>query len=448
MATAAQKAKIKKLQAQVDAQIKNLKPQVAAVQKKVDPLGYAVSQAQQTYDKAKAGTSGTAIKDALQGLSAAKTSLAQDRASKPELDALSIARGDTTQWNPKTQQYQLIKGPNQVTQKFNMDTKQWEFGTGGTGGGDTGGTGGDNGAAAAADAAAKEAAAARAADAAEKAATKKATRENATSSLIALFTRYGLGSLAGKISELVIQYGADMPDTIQLKLSETQEYKTRFKANDVRIKNGTSVLTPGEYLAYEDEARQVLRAYGLNQFDNDEYITGFIENDMSKVELNNRIVTAVQRVQNADPAIMDQLTNYYGIAKTDLVAYVLDPSKQFETIQRQVEASEIGSAASRQGLTAGRSVAEQLASQGVTQEQANKGYSDIANILPTANKLSDIYGGQMDTYGQAEAEQETFNGLASAQRKRQKLAATEVGTFSGSSGVNKSSLSSGSQGYI
>jgi hypothetical protein len=444
MATKAQIAKANKLQAEVNAKIKALAPQVTAVQKKVDPLGYAVTQAQQTYDKAKAGTSGTAINNALQGLSAAKTSLAQDRATKPELDALSIARGDTTQWNPKTQQYQIIKGPKEVTQNFNMNTKQWEFGTGGTGGtgGSTGGgTGGgvDN-------SLTKQLLAQQQAADTQAAMDKQRARQSAIEVLTARFKQYGLESLASTIQRLAVDGATEA--TITLGLMETDEYKQRFKANSVRVKNGTSVLSPADYLNLEDTYRQVLRAYGLTQFDTDAYVSQFIGNDMSATELSNRVVTAVQRVQNADPAILQQLTAYYGIGSKDLVAYVLDPSQQFQKIERQVAAGEIGVAAARQGLTAGVTVAEQLASQGITQAEAQKGYSTIADILPTANKLGEIYGGQMDKYGQAEAEQEVFNGLASAQRKRQKLSETEIGTFGSSSGVSKNSFSSSKQGSI
>jgi hypothetical protein len=282
--------------------------------------------------------------------------------------------------------------------------------------------------------------------AAEAARDRQQTRQSAIEVLTARFKQYGLESLAATIQRLAVDGATEA--TITLGLMETPEYKQRFKANDLRIKSGTTVLSPAEYLNLEDTYRQVLRSYGLTQFDTDAYVSQFIANDMSPTELSNRVVTAVQRVQNADPALLTQLTDYYGIGSKDLVAYVLDPSQQFQKIERQVAAGEIGLAASRQGLTAGVAVAEQLAAQGITQAEAQKGYSTIADILPTASKLSDIYGGQMDKYGQAEAEQEIFNGLASAQRKRQRLAATEVGTFSGSSGVNKSSLSSGKQGSI
>jgi hypothetical protein len=282
--------------------------------------------------------------------------------------------------------------------------------------------------------------------AAEKKAAAETTRKNAIDVLTERFQRYGLGSLVNKIKELAIDGATEA--TITLGLQETEEYKTRFKANEARIKKGLAVLNPGEYLNVEDGYRQVLRAYGLKQFDTDEYVSQFIANDVSAAELSNRVVTAVQRVQNADPAISRQLRDFYGIGQADLVAYVLDPNQQFQKIERQVAASEIGVAAARQGLQTGVSVAEQLAAQGVTQAEAQKGYATIADILPTAEKLSDIYGTTLEGYGQTEAEQEVFNSLASAQRKRQKLTQREIASFSGAAGTNKTSLTTSSVGQF
>ena len=282
--------------------------------------------------------------------------------------------------------------------------------------------------------------------AAEKKAAAETQRKNAIEVLTERFQRYGLGSLVNKIKELAIDGATEA--TITLGLQETEEYKQRFKANQDRIKKGLAVLTPAEYLNVEDGYRQVLRAYGLKQFDTDEYVSQFISNDVSAAELSNRVVTAVQRVQNADPAISRQLRDFYGIGQEDLVAYVLDPNQQFQKIERQVAASEIGVAAARQGLQTGVSVAEQLAAQGVTQAEAQKGYATIADILPTAEKLSDIYGKTLDTYGQTEAEQEVFNSLASAQRKRQKLTQREIAAFSGAAGTNKTSLTTSAVGQF
>jgi len=275
--------------------------------------------------------------------------------------------------------------------------------------------------------------------AAADAAAKKEKAENAITVLTDRFTRYGLASLVPKIRELAI--GGASENTITLQLQETEEYRQRFRANQDRIKKGLSVLDPGDYLGLEDDYRQILRAYGLRSFDNDDYVQQFISNDISTTELTNRVVTAVQRVQNADPAILTTLRGFYGITDNDLVAYVLDPQQQFQKIERQVAAAEIGAAAKLQGINAGVAVSEQLAAQGITKAQAQKGYATIADILPTAEKLSDIYGKTLDEYRLGQAEQEVFNTLASAQRKRQKLSEREVAAFSGTSGVGKSSLS-------
>jgi hypothetical protein len=258
----------------------------------------------------------------------------------------------------------------------------------------------------------------------------------------ARFKKYGLETLVEKIRQLAIEGASE--STITLQLMETPEYQARFKANAIRLKNDLTVLEPAEYLAVEDSYRQTLRAYGLKQFDTDEYVSQFIANDVSPTELSNRVQLAVQRVQNADPAISKTLRDYYGIGQADLVAYTLDPATQFKKIERQVQAAEIGTAARLQGLETGVGVAEQLAAQGVTQAEAQKGYATIADILPTAEKLSAIYGSTLEGYGQSQAEQEVFNTLASAQRARQKLTAREVAQFGGSSGLAKTALSTGS----
>jgi len=280
----------------------------------------------------------------------------------------------------------------------------------------------------------------------QKAFEERQRKENAVASLTSRFSKYNLQSLIPKIKELVINGSTE--STIALELAETEEYKQRFKANTERLKKGLSVLDAGTYIGLEDSYRQALRAYGLKQFDTDDYVSQFIANDISANELSNRIVTAVQRVQNADPAITKQLKDFYNIGQNDLVAYVLDPNQQFQKIERQVQAAEIGVAAARQGITAGVQVAEQLAAQGVTQAEAQKGYATIADILPDAKRLSDIYGTTLEGYDLGQAEQEVFNQLASAQRRRQKLTQREIAAFGGSSGTNRTSLTTSSVGQI
>jgi len=258
------------------------------------------------------------------------------------------------------------------------------------------------------------------------------------------FSKYGLSSLVPKVRDLIINGATE--DTITIQLQETPEYQRRFRANQDRTKKGLSVLTPSEYLNMEDAYRQILRSYGLDQFDTDDYVSQFISNDVSAAELSSRVVNAVQRVRNADPAISQTLRDFYGIGQNDLVAYVLDPNQQLPKIERQIAAAEIGTAARRQGIQPGVAVAEQLAAQGITQAEAQRGYATIADILPTAEKLSQIYKGVEEEYNLAEAEQEVFNTLASAQRKRQRLVGREVAQFSGQSGAARGSLGTATGG--
>jgi len=252
------------------------------------------------------------------------------------------------------------------------------------------------------------------------------------------FKRYNLTTLLPTIKRLA-QEGATEA-TITFALQESEDYKRRFAANEARAKKGLQVLDPASYLNAEDKYRQYLRDYGLKQFDTDDYVRKFIENDTSVTELSNRINIAATRIQNADPAVKAMLRDYYKLDDNQLLAYVLDPESQIAEVQRRATAGEIGAAAGRQGIRTGVDVAEQLARQGINQQAAQRGYATIANILPQAEKLSNIYGNALEGYGLAEAEQEVFNSLASAQRKRQRLVEREIGAFGGQSGVGRTAL--------
>jgi hypothetical protein len=266
-----------------------------------------------------------------------------------------------------------------------------------------------------------------------------AARLDAFNVLSERYKQYGLDGLADVIRKLVIEGASEA--TITFALQESPEYKRRFKANDARLAKGLAVLKPNEYIAVEDSYRQALRAYGLIVFDTDEYVSRFIENDVSPSELTARIQLATDRVINAAPQVRNTLINFYGLNDVDLIAYTLDPKGQLPTIEKQISVAEIGAAAARQGFQqVDRSNAEYLKSLGITQEQAIKGFSDIASILPTATKLTDIYKDGLEGYGLDQAQQEVFGQLASERRKRERLSAAETATFSGKSAMGATAL--------
>lgn len=269
----------------------------------------------------------------------------------------------------------------------------------------------------------------------------KRSSQSAFDLLYAEFANYGLGSLVEPLRDFVRE--GISGEEFTLRLRETDAYKKRFAANAERIGKGLTALSEGEYLAKEDAYQNIMRNYGLpaSYYAKDSLGTqaGFqklLANDVSAVELEDRIFQAKDRVLNANPEVAQALKAFYpGISDGDILGYVLDPKNALKEIQRKVAAAEIGGAALAQGLTAGVTRAEELAGLGVTKAAAVAGYADVAQIAPRGSELAAIYG--ESPYGQAQAEAEVFNtsGAAEAAKKRKKLSALETSNFSGSAGV-------------
>lgn len=266
-------------------------------------------------------------------------------------------------------------------------------------------------------------------------------RVSAYNILLNEFKKYGLESLVSDVKDMLINRtpAAEIP----LALQNTKAYQQRFSANQDRIKAGLQALTPAAYIAKEDAYQEIMRQYGLPEsyykpglYGKQEGFDKLIANDISDVELEDRIATAQQRVLNTNPEVLKTLKQFYpDLNNADILAYTLDPQNALANIKRKVTAAEIGGAALQQGLTALGGTAESLAGQGITKARAQEGYADVAAMLPRGSQLADIYG--ESPYTQATAEAEVFNtaGAAEAKRKRQKLTELETAQFSGSSGV-------------
>lgn len=296
-----------------------------------------------------------------------------------------------------------------------------------------------------------------------------AARVDAIAAISALLSSYGLGDLSAPITEAV-QKGYSS-DTIQLIMQDPNSqdplsvaFQKRFPANKARLAAGKPVLSAAEYLSAERTYSQVLQSYGMGTLATRETLSGFIGNDISAAEVSDRVGLAVDRVKNADPFTKAALAEYYpSLNQADIVSALLNPEEALPTLKRKVQIAEIGGAARVQGLKTGMSSmseiskqfenittgalgAEALASFGITQEEARKGYQTVAGIAPRAEFLSSISGGE--DYTRLQAEQEAFLGLASAKRARESLTAQEEARFKGQSGLTKTSLSQTSRGQF
>lgn len=282
---------------------------------------------------------------------------------------------------------------------------------------------------------------------------KQRDGQSAYNILYKKFSEFGLGSLVETLQDYIKEGLSETEFTLRLRDSDA--YKDRFAANKQRIEKGLSALSEAEYVALEDQYQNVMRQYGLpaSYYEETKGTSGikkqagfekFLAGDVSPAELEDRIMTAQDRVLKANPEVSQALKQFYpGITNGDILAYTLDPKNAIKDIQRKVTAAEIGGAALAQGLNKGQTPeeiqryatrAEELAGAGVTKAAAQQGFETVAGVAPRGGQLAAMYN--QDPYTQQTAETEVFGlaGSAEAKKKREKLTALETASFSGQAG--------------
>ena len=305
--------------------------------------------------------------------------------------------------------------------------------------------------------AAEEAAAAKALKDAKDAADKKAQDEKDAAARRDAFvlikntlTTYGFTTeevteLNSYIESMITDVKIG-PELAKVKLREQPTYQARFVGNKGRVAKGFNALTEAQYLQQETDYAQTLSSYGVGQLSSRSQFATLIENNTSVTEVGRRLNASVRRVKNADPTILENLKRLYPtITDTDIVSYFLKPVETIEELERKTTVAEIGATAQQYQMKetglANLTRFEDLQKYGVTLATARAGYSTIAEELPTATKLGNVYGETGITYGQTEAEAEQFKDSAEAKRKKQKLIETEKASFKGSAGVGDAGLS-------
>ena len=264
--------------------------------------------------------------------------------------------------------------------------------------------------------------------------------------LLSEFTKYGLQSLVEPLKTLITS-GASAAQ-FSLELQNSKAYQDRFAANKERINKGLAALSPAEYIALEDQYQNIMRNYGLpasyytkDPMGTQQGFEKFLAADVSATELEDRIMTAQNRVINANPEVTKALKSFYpDISNGDILAYALNPQQGLSDIKRKVTAAEIGGAAIQSGLSANLARAEELGRYGVDKAAAAEGYSTISSGLQRGSQLASIYG--EDPYTQTTAESEVFNipGAQEARKQRQKITGLEKATFGGQTGISQGAL--------
>lgn len=242
-------------------------------------------------------------------------------------------------------------------------------------------------------------------------------------------------------------------------------YKQRFKANEIirsRLADGQGrpgdrLLSPKEYIDLENTYRNILQERSMPEgfYDSPDDFTNLIANSISASEFTSRVDTAASALNQADPAIVNSLQRFYNLTKSDLVAYLLDPTRAMpvlnarsmqgafglnsaDQLRRIYESSEVGGMAERQNLGIERTMAEEIVDLG-KKNQADEAFQMAGAADNDLQRLGSLYGGALDF---KDLVKETLNlsGGVESGRRRRKFASKERAAFSAESALDTKSL--------
>jgi hypothetical protein len=271
----------------------------------------------------------------------------------------------------------------------------------------------------------------------QAAAQKKEQQQSAKVIIEDLLKQYGLESLTDFVGNLIFKEDITSGEMILARLRSDkgaagEVYRKRFAGNEARRAAGMNVVSEAEYLAMENTYRQIMRSAALptNLFDQPDDLAALIGGDVSAQELSTRINDGYQAVQQSNPEVINQMRRLYGVSEGDLAAYFLDPTRATPYLIRQAQSAQIaGQAQLQAGQEISMTQAEQLATAGITQEQAQAGFQTIAQSQELFGPLA---GTNEATIGVEEQIAGIFGQSAAAQqrirqRQRERQATFEAG---------------------
>lgn len=249
--------------------------------------------------------------------------------------------------------------------------------------------------------------------------------------LTQILQQAGLGSLTQWAADQLVAGRSE--DEIWLLLHDRAEFQTRFAGMIEREKKGLPPISVAEYLNYEDQGLQMMRAAGFppSFYDHPDDFTKFIAQDVSLAELSQRVSLYQQAAYQVPMETRQQWKELYGIDEGGIAAYLADPNRALPILQQQEMATRIAGEAQRQRfgqLTTAE--AERLGTLGVNDQSASQGFAAVAQ----ADELFHQLPGEVNTApGRSEA-LGLVSGDAGAQQAVDLAARRRKAPFSGGGG--------------
>lgn len=250
-------------------------------------------------------------------------------------------------------------------------------------------------------------------------------QRDARARILSVLAEYGLESLADFVWQQIL--GGKSDAEVLQDIRNTPEFKKRFPAIEERNKKGLAPINPGEYVAYERQARQIMRAAGLPEqfYDTQDDFTNYLTRDVSISELNDRVQLRRQAVFEAPRDVVETLMQDYGATEGELTAFFIDPDRALPLVEKQWRAAQIGGAGKRTGFGSTREENEQISALGVTAGQAQQGFGDLVQ----SRELFGALDSGEDRIDRSEQIGAAFGGNAAAQRRIENRRRRRQATF-------------------
>tara|TARA_B100001173_G_C16030741_1_gene566770 strand:- start:1589 stop:2776 length:1188 start_codon:yes stop_codon:yes gene_type:complete len=240
-----------------------------------------------------------------------------------------------------------------------------------------------------------------------------------------------ISTLTTQLNNLMVK-GASELEIVQEIRGSTQ-YATRFPGMAARAEAGMPAISEREYIDLERNYRNMMRTSGIEErFYQDPARFGeLIAGDVSAAELQSRVALAEEAAASADPEVARQLEEFYGIDRTKLVEYYLDPDEAVNLFQEERRLAAAGLSAAAIGTTGQaftQTVAERL-------EQENVQRREVQQRLGQRTGLTERLLGEEEALTASEIAEAEFGLDAQAITQMRRRREERTAAFGGSGGV-------------
>lgn len=277
-------------------------------------------------------------------------------------------------------------------------------------------------------------------------------RKSAYDIITERFTQMGVPEFGDVISKIFKGEGVDrrgnkfdeIPTTSEgfyLQLIQTAPYYERFgQVNEARLAAGYRALDEKTIVGMEDEYQKILTSYNAPKgfYDQTKDFQMFLKNNYTAVDVSNVFQAYRDFVNSTNPTIRGQLRDLFGVNEDMLTAYFIDPEKG-QPILESITGKNLNTAAALlEGLTKEQAdIAQQYGAGSLAYGTQRQKYSQVSRDIQTYGNLAAIYG---ENFGAKEAIAAEFGADVSAQQTMERLKATNLAQFSGTSGVGQRAL--------